>query len=85
MAMSESVKSDASVYPSMCGYPISSIYFRSKKVESELAEAEKIEYIKFDFFVEPKNSASRYSKEFIISRMGFQKTGPSGLMGYCDS
>jgi hypothetical protein len=36
-----------------------------------LAEAEKTEYIKFDIFVELKNSASRYSKEFIIFKGGF--------------
>jgi hypothetical protein len=88
MAMSESVKPDASVYPYMRGKPASSIYFWSKKVESELAEAEKTEYIKFDFFVEPKSSASRYSKEFIIFKGAFPEVWIKwfdGLLQFIDN
>jgi hypothetical protein len=40
--------------------------FRAKKVETEGVEVDKTEYIKFDFFVDPENPASRYSKEFLI-------------------
>jgi hypothetical protein len=39
---------------------------RAKKFKMEGAEVDKTEYIKFDFFIDPENPSSRYSKEFLI-------------------
>jgi hypothetical protein len=49
-----------------------------------LTEADKTEFITFDFFDDPENSATKFSKEFLI----FKDWGPEDwikwLMGYCD-
>jgi hypothetical protein len=39
---------------------------RTKKADKEGTGVDKAEYIKFEFFIDPKNSASRYSKELIF-------------------
>jgi hypothetical protein len=43
---------------------------RIQKIETEIMEVDKTEYIKFDFFVGPENPASRYSMEYLIFKDG---------------
>jgi hypothetical protein len=57
---------------------------RSKKAEAERAEVYKTEYIKFDFFVDPENPESRYSKEFLIFKDGCSEEWIKWLMDYRD-
>jgi hypothetical protein len=44
----------------------------------------KTEYIKFDFFVDPENPASRYSKEFFIFKDNLPEELIKWLMAYRD-
>ena len=46
-------------------------------------KADKIEYIKFDFFVDPENPASLYLKEHLIIKDGCPKEWIKWLIGYC--
>jgi hypothetical protein len=78
MATSKFANTNAIMYISMCEKHTIPFTSKSKKVDGELAEADKTGFIKFDFFVDPKNSATRYSKEFLISRMSAWRTGSSG-------
>jgi hypothetical protein len=57
---------------------------RAKKVETEGAEVDKTEYIKFDFFVDPENPSSRYSKEFLIFKDSCPEEWIKWLMEYRD-
>jgi hypothetical protein len=70
MAMSKFTKQNATMYASMRENPPIPFTPKSKKVKSELTEAEKTELITFDFFVDPENSATKYSKEFLIFKDG---------------
>jgi hypothetical protein len=56
----------------------------SKKVKSELTEADMTELITFDFFVEPKNSATKFSKEFLIFKDRCPEDWIKWFMGYCN-
>jgi hypothetical protein len=57
---------------------------RAKKVETVGADVDKTEYIKFDFFIDPENPASRYSKEFLIFKDGCPEKWIKWLMAYRD-
>jgi hypothetical protein len=54
----------------------------TKKVETEGMEVDKKEYIKFDFFVDPENPVSWYSKEFLIFEDGCPEEWLKWLRGY---
>jgi hypothetical protein len=84
MAMSKFTKNNAAMYPSMHENPSIPFTPKSKKVKSELTEADKTELIKFDFFVDPKNSATKFSKDFLIFKDGCPEDWIKWLMGYCD-
>jgi hypothetical protein len=64
--MSEFAKHHHGMLPALRETPPINFVSRAKKVETEGAEVDKTEYIKFDFFVDPENSVSRYSKEFLV-------------------
>jgi hypothetical protein len=72
------------MYPSMRENPPIPFTPNSKKVKSELTEADKTELITFDFFVDPKNSATKFSKEFLIFKDGGPEDWIKWLMGYRD-
>ena len=57
---------------------------KTKKVESDGMETDKTDHIKFDFFVDPENPASRYSKEFLIFKDGCPEEWIKWLMSYHD-
>jgi hypothetical protein len=56
---------------------------KSKKAKSELTEADRTELITFDFFVDPENSGTKFSKEFLIFKDGCPEDWIKWLMGYC--
>jgi hypothetical protein len=70
MAMSKFSKTSAIMYPPMHEKPPIPFTPKSTKVKSELTEADKTELITFDFFVNPENSATKFSKEFLIFKDG---------------
>jgi hypothetical protein len=70
------------MYPSMRENPPFPFTPKSKKVKSELTEADKTELITFDFFVDPENSATEFSKEFLIFKDGRPEDWTKWLMGY---
>jgi hypothetical protein len=47
-------------------------------------QSNKTDYIKFDFFIDPENPASRYYIEFIIFKSGHPEDWMKWLMGYSD-
>jgi hypothetical protein len=47
---------------------------RVKGVNDVGADADKMEFIKFDFFVDSMNPASRHSKDFIILKLEDRRT-----------
>jgi hypothetical protein len=53
-------------------------------VDEDGVEADKTELIKFDFIVDYKKPASRYSKEFVIFKDRGPKAWIKWLMGYRD-
>ena len=57
---------------------------KTKKAESDGMVLEKTEYIKFEFFVDPENPASCYSKEFLIFKDEFPEEWIKWLMGHCN-
>jgi hypothetical protein len=82
MAMSKFTKHNATMYPFMRENPPIPFIPKSKKVKSELTEADKTELITFDFFVDPENSATKFSKEFLIFKDGDPEDWIKWLMGY---
>jgi hypothetical protein len=84
MAMSKLTKHNAAMYSSMREIPPIPFTPKSKKVKSELTEAEKTELITIDFFVDPENSATKFSKEFIIFNDGCPEDWIKWLMGCRD-
>jgi hypothetical protein len=84
MAMSKFTKSSATMYPSMRENPPIPFTPKSKNVKSQLQEADKTELILCDFFVDPKNSATKFSREFLIFKDGFPEDWIKWLMGYRD-
>ena len=67
------------MFPALFKDPPIPFVSKTKKVESDGMQADKTEYIKLDFFVEPENPASHYSKEFLIFKDGCPE---EWLMGY---
>jgi hypothetical protein len=84
MSMSKFTKHNAAMYPYMREYPPIPFTPKSKKVKSELTEADKTELITFDFIVDPENSATKDSKEFLIFKDGDPEDWIKWLMGYRD-
>jgi hypothetical protein len=68
--MSKFAKNHHGMLPALRETPPIPFVSRAKKVETEGVEVDKTKYIKFDFFVDPENPASRYSKEFLIFKDG---------------
>lgn len=82
MKMREFVKSNSGLPSSMLESPSIPFVLNVKKVDFNAVEADKTELIKFDIFVDPKNPASRYSKEFVIFKDGGPEEWIKWLMGY---
>jgi hypothetical protein len=58
--------------------PIPFIFKVKKMGKIDGLHADKSEWIKLDFLMDPDNSASRYSRQLLSSRMDDLKTGSSG-------
>ena len=81
--MNKFVRNQHLMLPALCeNLPIPFVS-KTKKVEADGMETDKTEYIKFDFFVDWKNPASHYSKEFLIFKDGRQEEWIKWLMSYC--
>jgi hypothetical protein len=82
--MSKFAKNNHGMIPALHEIPTIPFVSRAKKVETKGAEVDKTEYIKFDFFVDPENPASRYSKEFLIFKDGCPEEWIKWLLTYHD-
>jgi len=82
--MTKFAKNQHGMLPALRETPPIPFVSRTKKVETECAEVDKTEYIKFDFFVDPENPASRYSKEFLVFKDGCPEEWIKWLMAYRD-
>jgi hypothetical protein len=82
--MSKFAENHHGMPPSLRKTPPIPFVSRAKKFETEGAEADKTEYTKFDFFVDPENPASCFSKEFLIFKDGCPEEWIKWLMDYRD-
>jgi hypothetical protein len=55
---------------------------KAKKVETPDEAADKTEHIRLEFFMDPSNPASRYSRHFMIFKDGGAEDWIKWLMGY---
>jgi hypothetical protein len=85
MAKSKLFQSNSGLFPSMRENPLIPFVPKIEKVDGGgVLEADKTELIKFDFSVDPKIPASRYSKEVIIFKDEGLEDWSKLLMGYRD-
>ena len=70
--------------PTMRENPPIPFVTKIKKLETEGAESEKVESIRFEFLVDPSNPATRFSKEFFVFKDGSPEEYIRWLMGYRD-
>jgi hypothetical protein len=57
---------------------------KAKKVETPDKAVDKIEHIRLEFFMDPSNPASRYSRHFMTFKDGGAENWIRWLMGYCE-
>jgi hypothetical protein len=68
--MSKFLENNHGMPPALRKTPPIPFVSRAKKVETDGSEVDKTEYIKFDFFIDPENPASHYSREFLVFKDG---------------
>ena len=70
--------------PTMRENPPIPFVTKLKKLETEGADSDKVESIRFEFLVDPSNPATRFSKEFIIFKDRSPEEYIRWLIGYLD-
>ena len=70
--------------PTMRENPPIPFVAKLKKLETEGADSNKVESIRFEFLVDPSNPANQFSKEFIIFKDGSPEEYIRWLIGYRD-
>ena len=70
--------------PTMRENPPIPFVTKLKKLETEGADPDKVESLRFEFLVDPSNPATRFSKEFIIFKDGSPEEYIRWLIGYRD-
>ena len=68
--------------PTMRENPPIPFVTKLKKLETEDADSDKLESIRFELLVDPSNPATRFSKEFFIFKDGSPEEYVRWLMGY---
>jgi cytochrome oxidase Cu insertion factor (SCO1/SenC/PrrC family) len=84
MVMSNLFQPNSGLPPSMRESPPITFVTKVKKVDEDGVEADRTELIKFDFFFDPENPTSRYSKEYVIFKDGGMEDWIKWLIGYRD-
>jgi hypothetical protein len=72
------------ILPTMRENPPIPFVTKLKKLEAEGANSDKVEFIRFEFLVDPSNPATRFSKEFFVFKDGSPQEYIRWLMGYRD-
>jgi hypothetical protein len=68
--------------PAVCKNPPIPFVLKAKKVETLDKVADKTEHIRLEFFMDPSNPASKYSRHFMISKDGGVEDWIKWLMAY---
>jgi hypothetical protein len=70
--------------PALCENPPIPFVLKAKKVETSDEAVDKTEHIRWEFFMDPSNPASKYSRHFMIFKDGGAEDWIKWLMGYCE-
>jgi hypothetical protein len=84
MALSTSNKSLTGLPPAVCENPLILFVSKARKTENPDENADKTEYIKLEFYMDPSNPAFKYSRHFMIFKEGGAEDWMKWLIGYCE-
>ena len=75
MVLSKSNRTLTGLPPAVRENPPIPFISKARKADNPEENADKTEYIKLEFYMDPGNPASKYARHFIILRMAVRKTG----------
>ena len=84
MSLSKFNRSLTGLPPAVRKNPPIPFVSKARKTENPEENADKTEYIKLEFYMDPSNPASKYSRHFFIFKDGGVEDWVKCLMAYCE-